>query len=85
MKLFILQRNNAKDTQGNLREAYDAVTEEGEGWWLIPSSRYRVTHPPLDLKPHDVVEVDGLTQGRYPVLRADIIEVTEPEFDFETV
>lgn len=85
MKLFILQRNNARDTQGNLREAYDAVTENGEGWWLIPSSRYRVTHGPLDLQPHDVVEVGGLTEGRYPVLRADLIEITEPEFDFETV
>jgi hypothetical protein len=85
MKLYILQRTNAKDMQGNLREAYDAVTEEGEGWWLIPSKRNRITHGPLNLKPHDVVVVDGITEGKYPILRADRIEKSELELEFETV
>jgi hypothetical protein len=85
MKLHILQRTNAKDPQGNLREAYDAVTEDGEGWWLIPSSRNRMTHGPLNLKPHDVVVVDGNVRCQYPILRADIIEKAELELEFETV
>jgi hypothetical protein len=84
MKLHILQRTNARDTQGNLREAYDAVTDDGEGWWLIPSNRNRA-HGPLNLQPHDIVDVDGIIQIKYPIIRADIIEKPESEFDFETV
>lgn len=87
MKLHILQRTNAKDMQGNIREAYDAVTDDGEGWWLIPSNRNRIKHGPLNLKPHDIVDVDGFTQIKYPILRADIIEKAEldADFEFETI
>ena len=77
MQMYILHRNDAKDVNGNRMEAYDAVTVDGlQSWWLVPSYRHRkkTIRGGLNLKEHDLVDVDGIVHKQWPLVRAERIE-----------
>jgi hypothetical protein len=75
MQMYILQRNDARDQNGNTMEAYNAVTVDGlQSWWLVPSTQNRKNNGLLDLKEHDLVSVNGIIHQQWPLVRADRIE-----------